>query len=339
MEGSVREITPVFKKLVIQGWKPRVPTWAEYHTWTDRQNQTYVETWHVGLRILELNSMVASLDSRSRNVTRGILGRDAVPRGLRVYQCPSVITPDVIEEIRSLYGESIDLVPRRDPRDNIIFLRWPVGTQKEEGAPTLATAHDILLGLKKTHLRRVLAEYVLALQHIFHADTETLLKSSMSIVRYNGKDEQGIRPHIDNFNVSQSDMDSGAFRHKLGPLVTIALMPTTRGSKKKLDFMPVVKERASCVRVEVQQGDILIMDGEARLEYAHSVPNETTERYSLCFKFPQDGIEQHYYGEFSDVLQTAVLYSIPLPGEKLMEIPREKLTLWKQIDATNASGA
>jgi hypothetical protein len=70
----------------------------------------------------------------------------------------------------------------------------------------------------------------------------------------------------------------------IGPLVSIALGV----GKKYLDLMPTLSDNQSLnpVRVEVEQGYAIVMDGDVRLEYSHSVPyGHATEMFSLLFKF------------------------------------------------------
>ena len=304
-----REVHPLFRKLQVHGWKQISPNhaWGDLHVYHDRTRGTITERWNVSMKIMEVNKLIKAVRDDRREILGGAV---TVPRGLRVYDAGIEITEAVVNEVRALYLDSSGLVPRRE-RENFAFLRW---ADKSRGMPDCRYALQTLDRLGLRLLAAIVWKYTCALKHIFRCSDQEIDQCSLSFARYDSA-IQGVRPHIDNFLPTPMDLRTGRLAHYVGPLVAIAMMP----GPKSLDFLPFLVDQGSpeCFRVTVNQGDILIMDGQARTEYTHSVPNEVTERYTLCFKFKQIEGRQHYYGEVIRVLGEKVVYSIPLRGQAL----------------------
>ena len=275
-----------------------------YH---DRTRGTITERWNVSLKIMEVNKMIKAVRDDRREIVGGAV---TVPRGLRVYDAGIEITEAVVDEVRALYLDSSGLVSRREG-NNVVFLRW---ADKSRGMPDCRYALQTLDRLGLRLLAAIVWKYACALKHIFRCSDKEIDQCTLAFARYDSA-IQGILPHIDNFSPTPMDLRTGRLAHYVGPLVAIAMML----GPKSLDFFPLLVDQGSpeCFRVTVNQGDILIMDGQARTEYTHSIPNEVTERYTLCFKFKQIEGRQHHYGEVNRVLGEKVVYSIPLRGQAL----------------------
>lgn len=313
---TFNKIKPNLKPIKVTGFQ-HIQILPEHNTWFSRGENKFIdETWTLKSRIAYINKQI--IHGKIQIQTTSHIKMDQVPLGLHVFHNDTnCITDDVIEEIEKIYREDIDVPRGKEGKDNIIFLR-----DKNGHNPTYKESIAIMTSENLTHIQTLIETYANALKTIFHASDEEIENSSMSIVRYSSPNYEGIRPHIDNFNSTDEDNNSGRLRDYLGPLITIPLQI----GPKYLDLFPIT-EGKPYIRLETNKGDITIMDGQVRLEYAHSVPKSNETRHSLCFKFKQFE-KKCYYGDKSVILNTEIIYSIP-PSEKerkIIEIPEETAT-------------
>ena len=87
----------------------------------------------------------------------------------------------------------------------------------------------------------------------------------------------GLNPCIDSIHM---------FQNTIGPIFTVAMGET----EKLLDMLPLLlpPTEESPVRLYSQPNDIIVMDGPARVLWAHSLPWQYPhEQFTLVFKFPE----------------------------------------------------
>lgn len=107
---------------------------------------------------------------------------------------------------------------------------------------------------------------------IMQLPEERIHECQLHIVHY--KPNGGIAPHIDSVHT---------YKHTIGPIFTFNLDEDT----KLFDMLPTLVPEAKPFRLYTTQGQITVMDGEARTLWSHAVPTGTpTHRYTLAFKFP-----------------------------------------------------
>ena len=94
------------------------------------------------------------------------------------------------------------------------------------------------------------------------------------LLRYNAR--TGIWPHIDN-----------VARYDQGPIVTISIGPEV----VLYDMLPTLlckDPRSKPLRFAVHQGQVVVLDGSARMEWAHAlpfgVPQNNTTKYTIMLK-------------------------------------------------------
>jgi hypothetical protein len=292
---------------------------------TIHEDGTRSEGWNEGWTLRTLIAYVNKLRNQ-QYIDRKVDIRSLVaPLGLHVYKTHmfrEFINDAVRDQIEYVYEhfDEFDRVPRRFDDDNLIFLGYPKESMKSY--PRYRESMQIIesYGEKMDKIKNMVLYYSGQLKKIFNIGDEVINECSLSIVRYDGDKHKGIKQHIDGFSPSEEDEQNGTLRDYLGPLVTIALRP----GKKQLDFFPLITtdKEARCLRLTADMGDIVIMDGQARVEYAHSVPFDTTIRYSLCYKFKQFQ-RKYFYGEWNEILKTEIIYSIPLPRMEENDLPPE----------------
>ena len=308
MSDCAREVQPRLLCLHVDKWNVTLPEEIP------QTNVDYHENWTLQSKIAKINKIYSAIKYDRRRTGEAC---SEVPRGIHVFECPgihTIITTRVIAEIERIYKEprNYQSVPRVNPSDNIIFLRYPPGSGNSQ--PTYADSLIIMRDLGLQHMLRLVKHYGEQLKNIFTITDEELDESSVSIVRYDGVRNRGIRPHMDNFAPTPEDSRKGFLRDYLGPLITISLQDNV----KHLDFMPMITRDTTLPSLRLQSGfgDIIIMDGQARIEYAHSVPESSGLRHSLCFKFKQFP-HKLYYGEYNEILHTELIYSIPPWNNKM----------------------
>jgi alkylated DNA repair dioxygenase AlkB len=249
------------------------------------------EEWDLSRRIGYINRHHNKYTSlRDRVVVRSM-----PPVGLHVFGFNRCIIPDEIEvQLHSLFNHPG--VPKA-PESNIIFY---VPGQRRHEYPFSVT-YPILKAIDPQIAGMVLT-YAKAIQSALKATDDDLQCSAMSLVQY--EPGRGIKQHIDNIT------DLGG---TIGPLVSIAL----GGEPKYLDLLPTLTHVTTLlpVRITIEPGQVIVMDGDARLEYSHSVPRDhSSEMYSLLFKFRH--IRETVNARTNVILDTKIHYTLdPFTGE------------------------
>jgi len=293
-EFKLSKIVPSVGQLRIGGgrWSPFEDRWPDKNVYNDRGTGSVIhEDWNLSLRIRYINL------NRSANTTLEdrVIGIGSPPIGFHVFGFNHNIFPDDITT--RLYSIFTNGTIPRDHGSNIIFYK----SDDRQHLLTFEQSFDMLRNID-TVLAEMVLKYGKAVQHILSASDDDLNSSSMSMVHY--AVGRGIRQHIDNIT------DAGG---TVGPLVSIAL-----GNEPKfLDLMPTITDtkRLRPVRVTVEPGQVIVMDGDCRLEYAHSVPTgHSSEMFSLLFKFRR--IRDTLPGRINSQLREQIYYSIdPSTGE------------------------
>lgn len=122
-----------------------------------------------------------------------------------------------------------------------------------------------------------------------------LQKMQIIFLKYEYND--GIWLHIDNIA-----------RYDQGPIITMSIGP----EKIYYDFAPTLihdQKDVLPIRIEIENGEIIIMDGSSRIEWSHGLPygikfNKT--KYSILFKFDKFG---EYNVSRNTILDTRIFSS------------------------------
>jgi len=122
----------------------------------------------------------------------------------------------------------------------------------------------------------------LALIYGIKDDQVNYLSKYVQIVILEYKQDSGIWMHIDN-----------VARYDQGPIVTISIGP----EKIYYDFTPTLlfkNPKLKPIRIEVENGDLVIMDGSSRMEWAHGLPYDVPfdkTKYTIMLKADKFGAE------------------------------------------------
>ena len=110
----------------------------------------------------------------------------------------------------------------------------------------------------------------LDLFEIAKSEREAFLFKECRLVFIRYEDNTGIEVHMDN-----------VMRTNRGPIITVNIGPPT----VFFDLIPVLQceERHYPIRVRLRQGDLCIMDGASRVNWAHAIPYGA--KYSKQYKF------------------------------------------------------
>lgn len=126
--------------------------------------------------------------------------------------------------------------------------------------------------------------------------TEEFLNKHVQIILLKYNPKTGIWMHIDNIA-----------RYDQGPIITIPIGP----EYTYYDFTPTLSDNPNLkpMRIKVKNGSINIMDGDARMEWAHGLPydmNYEKTKYTIMFKCDKfDNLNPH----FSKKLDTMITSS------------------------------
>jgi hypothetical protein len=148
---------------------------------------------------------------------------------------------------------------------------------------------DLLKLLKGTELEPFLIKYISDIFETFDIPSKyhkrILNESKMPVVRY--KNNYGLHMHIDKF------------RRANGPIVT-----TSVGADVYVyDMFDVTKTPIQPTRTYFKEGDIILMDGLSRVEYAHGLPSNfvydnSKNRYALIWLMPKFRVIDKYFSNY-----------------------------------------
>jgi alkylated DNA repair dioxygenase AlkB len=291
---TLSRVRPSVGRLSVVGGRWRrftglLPAQNDYYD-TDLQ-RVVLEDWNLSRRIGYINRFHNSYTSLRDRVI--VMCRP--PVGLHVFGFNRCIIPDEIEfQLHSLFNEPG--IPKA-PDSNIIF--YVPGPRRHDYP--FSVTYPILSAINPI-IAKMVYTYAKAVQNVLGASDEDLGCSAMSLVHY--EPGRGIKQHIDNI----TDPDG-----TIGPLVSIAL----GGEPKYLDLLPTLTPTQTIlpVRITIEPGQVIVMDGDTRLEYSHSVPRDhSSEMFSLLFKFRN--IRHTPNARVNEVLSTQIHYTLdPASGD------------------------
>ena len=200
------------------------------------------------------------------------------PLGMHAHRPPVEVRETlglVYEELsRHVEKEELFTKPRRDKRTAARF--WDIRAKDVEGQ----------LQVLKTHApftENLLRSCVRRLAKLYNVDEKEVDISHVAVAEY--EKDTGCTLHIDNVKKGQ------------GPVVTVGIGSNGVENEKHLDMYPVhpplknvcvgAKERVSKeptgpVRITVNDGDMIVLEGPARWRWAHAVPwGHLTRRFTL----------------------------------------------------------
>ena len=129
-------------------------------------------------------------------------------------------------------------------------------------------------------------------------------RTQIVLLRYNPS--YGIKLHIDNIARANS-----------GPIATVSLGPPT----VTYDLTPTLSAVGVPIRLVMGEGDIVVMDGKSRLEWAHALPfNNHYYKYTVIFKFDAFENNQEQVG-YQQVLERPIYEMPPAQGCVLVPAP------------------
>jgi hypothetical protein len=201
------------------------------------------------------------------------------PAGMHIFAAPVDITEDLtldaLKDMNLLYK---DPKYKRDPRIHML---------EQHASPTnsilfYSRDHPQPSFMEVIRILRAetprLAEYVMIyfniVRGILGTDDEEMERVSLTLVHYDSKG--GLNPHIDTVHL---------FGDTLGPIFSVAM----GDSLKMLDMLPVLLPATHApTRLFSKQNEIMVMDGESRILWAHAKPwLNIDEQFTLVFKFPE----------------------------------------------------
>jgi hypothetical protein len=114
--------------------------------------------------------------------------------------------------------------------------------------------------------------------------------TKLTLVKY--KNMVGLHTHVDNINRAGS-----------GPIITLSIGPDIT----IYDMIPLQKEYGKSIRVFINQGDFLVLNGDARWKWAHSLPHDyeytrdnkpIPYRFAILFRLPSNTKTKKEYNKF-----------------------------------------
>jgi alkylated DNA repair dioxygenase AlkB len=264
-----------------------------HSTYFDHATQTLIyEPWDLALKIRFINMKCKATTSTYTRQGEPC----AAPPGLYVFKSPvTAFSSEFFTQLEELFANTPDDVLRDRGDDgrasNLIFF-----SSKPTQKPTHYGHNIEILKTQAPAVGGIMELYAQGVRQSLNATQEQLDECSMSIVRYDKR--CGIRQHIDNI--------AGSLGFEVGPLVSIAVGE----GEKYLDMLPTVTNDNTLrpVRITVNQGDVIVMDGPARLEWSHSVPTgHSRVMYSLLLKFKTLNKIEAYRNSYLDEM---MYYSI-----------------------------
>ena len=184
-------------------------------------------------------------------------------------------------------------------------------TGEEEGHKNRKTVFEVMSMLDAADARHLSSFCYGNLKHLakiygFTSEAqweEFASQIQIVLLRYNPA--YGIKLHIDNIARANS-----------GPIATVSLGPPN----VMYDLTPTLADEGVPIRLEMAEGDIVVLDGKSRLEWAHAIPfNNKAYKYTVIFKF----------GAFSNRRQVGY--------QKVIELPIYEMPLGRECEPAPAA--
>jgi hypothetical protein len=229
------------------------------------------------------------------------LGKNVLPKGLCLFK--KILTNSELDKLHMFFN---DIFSKH--REYKIMM----SDQSGRGLQYLFTGDD---GKKQYYkktmdqIKRINIEFFnIMRKHIFYIigiykkyksiqKLENFLDKKCQIIILKYMDNRGIFLHIDN-----------VARYDRGPIITSSVGPRYSYA----DFTPTLlheKKNHVPLRYKIPQGDILVMDGPSRMEWAHGLPsnaNYEKPKYTILLKFDKFG---RYNCVNNKILNTNICYS------------------------------
>lgn len=212
-------------------------------------------------------------------------------------------------ELASLFEREInkpeaDRIPFGDDRalhGHYLIFGTPVGVK------ILYNDAIQVLDKKAPNVASMCREYYNMISRIYGQDQQTLAtKTQLILMRYEPK--AGIWLHIDN-----------VARYDRGPICTISVGP----AQAKYDLCPTLMPDGSPVRVSFKEGQMITMDGVARMKWGHGIPLQSHNEYKYTMMFKMDKISDNVVGHVA--LLGTDIYQTPLDPLQTSVIPERHM--------------
>lgn len=156
---------------------------------------------------------------------------------------------------------------------------------------------DLLVKLEGTEIGAFLAQYINDIFNMFKINPkyreQILSESKMPVVRYTSN--YGLHMHIDKF------------RRANGPIITMSV-----GAPVFVyDMFNVTHDKIEPMRIYFKDGNVILMDGSSRVEYAHGLPfgfkyGNDNNRYGFIWLLPKFQVLEKrfskYYKQWVDIV-------------------------------------
>ena len=230
-----------------------------------------------------------------------------IPSGLRLWQ-PTDIAKELLPMARKqafqLVKEEIALPIRK---------RLPFGDDRKLHGHYLVFGTRVgdkilykdalhLLQARAPGLAQFVNEYAKLCMHLWGVDEDTYNeKTQLLIMRY--EPGHGIWTHVDN-----------VARYDRGPICTISLGPKHVYYDMYPSLVQEGKSQKGPVRLEFEEGVMASMDGRARMEWAHTLPEDAfPDEYKITVMLKSDKFCHNVVG-YMENLKTQILET-PVVGE------------------------
>lgn len=221
---------------------------------------------------------------------------DNLPKGFSLwYPPPDADIAEAREEIKNLFdrevalGKNAKLPFASYPKRGLHYIfgtnvKVKPGYKYHEAIELLQKESPILANYCQKYY-----EYV---SKIYNLEQDELADNAILVIlRYEPK--SGIWLHVDN-----------VARYDRGPIMTTSLGP----EKVIYDLTPTLLEDGKAMRVEFDEGDVAIMDGPARMDWAHGLPYGI-DKYKYTIMFKCDHFKSRQVG-YQDIIGTKIYQSI-----------------------------
>lgn len=218
-----------------------------------------------------------------------------LPQGFCVYD--SILSDNQLKELHKIFSKlfneykQLGIIYSYQKKRGLTYLFTGDNNKKQYSIDTLK-----FMKTYNIKLYEMMYQIIKYLMKIYRVDDARILNNlQIIILKYEAND--GIWLHIDNIA-----------RYSGGPIITISVGP----DKIYYDLTPSLltdNKSLKPIRVEIDNGDIVIMDGSARMEWAHGLPYKVPFdeiKYSILLKFDKFDEEKSGY---NDILEVPVTLS------------------------------
>jgi len=264
-----------YQLLIPEKWKFNLDFPKEFDSIKDKHELAKNRIWFIKDKIR----------TNTRHKNKGKLIKNPVlPQGLCVFD--SILTESELDEFYDILGKLFQDYRKLGIKNS---------TQKERGLTYLFSGNKLakqysketLEFIKNYNIRayNIVYSVILYIMKIFCIDVNDPEKVSvfldhLQIIFLRYEKNSGIWLHIDN-----------VARYDQGPIITMSVGP----KKIYYDFTPTLAYNNpdfQPLRLEIPNGDIVVMDGSARIEWAHALPFNVPYdkiKYSILFKCDKFG--------------------------------------------------